>query len=109
MALPMLAERGRHWFRKLQRETCLAPQQPGGQGHEKGERSWAGDGGQGGRTQRPRKVSPIFGGHQPGEVTDGPHSVGLWFLCPGTGSPHLMCGFSLATRSRDSSSLGGVE
>lgn len=23
--------------------------------------------------------------------------------------PHLMCGFSLATKSRDSSSLGGVE
>lgn len=87
----------------------LAPEQPGGQGQEEGGCSWAGDGGQGGRIQSPRKFSPNLGGHQSGEVTDGPHSVELQSLCSGTGSPHLMCGFSLATRSRDSSSLGGVE
>lgn len=43
------------------------------------------------------------------EGSDLPHSVELQSPCSSSGSPHLMCGFSLATRSRDSSSLGGVE
>lgn len=109
MALPMLAERGRHWFRKLQRRNGLSSRATRGQGQEEEGYSWAGDGGQGGRTQSPRKVSPNLGGHQPREVTDRPHSVELQLLCSSITSPHLMCGFSLATRSRDSSSLGGVE
>lgn len=78
----------------------LAPKQPGGP--TQGEGGWAG-------RQKPRKVSQSLGGHQPRDVNNGPNSVELWSLCSGTESPYLMCGFSLATKSRDSSSLGGVE
>jgi len=56
MALPMLAERGRHWFRKLRRRKGLSSEQPGGQVQEEEGYSWAGDGGHGGRTQSQLKV-----------------------------------------------------
>jgi len=102
MALPMLTERGRHWFRKLQRGNVLSSRVAWRTRIEKGKMQ-LGWGWQLERQNRSPRKAPVE--QKPGEMADGPHQS----LYSGTDSPHLMCGFSLATKSLDSSSLGGVE